>query len=106
MLRFSQDDMIHTNSRKLLDFCKQNGLRICNGRLGLDYGVGECTFVGSTGSSVVDYIIVNPSLFPLIQKFQVCDPNICQIIAQFNVHCLVLQLKIYPIVVKKVDHSE
>ena len=31
LARFTYDKTINTNGRKLLDFCKQNGLRICNG---------------------------------------------------------------------------
>lgn len=75
-LRFSQDKILNTNGRKLLDFCKANGLRICNGRLGDDKGMGKYTYVGSTGSSVVDYVIVNPSLIDYFSKFQVQGPNI------------------------------
>lgn len=61
---------------KLLDFCRFNGIRICNGRLGADYGVGKYTYVGSTGSSVIDYVIVNPLLFKNIRNFTVGEPNI------------------------------
>ena len=32
--------------------------------------------VGSTGRSVVDYVISNPALFDVIRKFRVCEPNI------------------------------
>ena len=39
-------------------------------------GVGRYTYVGSTGCSVVDYVIVNPSLFNRIISFQVSEPNI------------------------------
>ena len=56
--RFSQDSSININGRKLLDFCKLNGLRICNGRLGMDKGIGKYTYVGYSGRSVVDYVIV------------------------------------------------
>ena len=53
---------VNSNGRKLLDFCKLNGLRICNGRFGQDKGVGKYTYIGSTGSSVVNYVIMSPSL--------------------------------------------
>ncbi|MCG8047977.1 MAG: hypothetical protein JAY66_20205 [Candidatus Thiodiazotropha taylori] len=81
--RSSQDKVINTNGRKLLEFCKLNGLRVCNGRLGDDNGVGKYTYVGSTGCSVIDYVIVNPSLFDMICSFQVGDPNI------LSDHCVV-----------------
>ena len=67
--RFSQDNTINTNGRKLLNFCKLNSLRIANGRLGLDKGVAKYTCVGSTSSSVIDYVIGNPSLFDVICDF-------------------------------------
>ncbi|MCG7877024.1 MAG: reverse transcriptase family protein, partial [Candidatus Thiodiazotropha endolucinida] len=81
--RVSQDKIINTNGRKLLDFCKSNSLRICNGRLGADSGVGKYTYVGSTGNSVVDYVIVNPYLFDLFSTFEVCEPNI------LSDHCVI-----------------
>ena len=74
--RFSQDNFINVNGRKLLDFCKLNSLRICNGRLGQDKGIGKCTYIGGTGSSVVDYVLVSESVFNLISKFSIGDPNI------------------------------
>ena len=49
--RSSQDKVINANGRKLLYFCKLNTLRIANGRLGSDRGVGKYTYVGSTGRS-------------------------------------------------------
>ena len=74
--RFSQDNTINTNGRKLLDFCRQNGLRVVNGRVGEDKGVGKYTYVGSTGCSVIDYVIVNSSLLDVFSTFHVGDPNI------------------------------
>ena len=32
--RFSQDKLLNQNGRKLLEFCRGNSLRICNGRVG------------------------------------------------------------------------
>ena len=81
--RYSQDKVVNANGRKLLDFCKLNGLRICNGRLCEDYGTGKCTYVGGTCSSVLDYVIVNPSLFQCISSFQIHVPNI------LSDHCFV-----------------
>ena len=81
--RPSQDKIINTNGRKLLDFCKLNGLRICNGRIGEDKEIGKYTYVGSTGSSVVDYVLTNPTMLELINKFRVREPNI------LSDHCVV-----------------
>lgn len=41
----------------LLELCKTCGLRILNGRSGRDATVGECTYQGTNGKSVVDYIL-------------------------------------------------
>ena len=74
--RFLQDSTVNTNGRKLLDFCKLNSLRIANGRLGSDIGVGIYTYDGSTGRSVIDYVAVNSYLLDVISDFHVGDPNI------------------------------
>ena len=61
--RFSQDKgHVNNNGLLLLDFCKQTGLRFMNGRVGADKGIGKYTFVGSRGSSVVDYVLSSQDL--------------------------------------------
>ena len=47
-----------------------------NGRVGRDMWIGKYTFVGSRGSSVVDYVLASQSLFDFIKYFEVQDPNI------------------------------
>ena len=54
--RHSQDKIVNMNGRKLLEFFKMHTLRICNGRLGSDKGLGKYTYVSSSGKSVVDYV--------------------------------------------------
>ena len=71
MPRSSQDKIINADGRKLLDFCKLNTLRIANGRLGSDRGIGKYTYVGSTGRSVIDYVIATPNLLNTISTFHV-----------------------------------
>ena len=81
--RFSEHrGHVNNNGLFLLDFCKQTGMRIMNGRVGEDYGIGRYTFVGSRGSSVVDYILSSQDLFTNISHFKVHDPNI------LSDHCL------------------
>ena len=80
--RSSEDKTINANGRKLFDFCRQNELRICNGRLGDDRNIGKFTFIGSSGRSVVDYVITSPSMFDAIKKIRVCESNI------LSDHCL------------------
>ena len=84
MSRYSQDKgHVNNNGLLLLDFCKQTGVRIMNGRVGSHRGVGKYTFVGSRGSSVVDYVLTSQELFNLIEDFDVQEPNI------MSDHCLV-----------------
>ena len=82
--RFSEDQG-HTNNNGnlLLDFCKQTGLRIMNGRVGNDYGIGKYTFVGHRGRSVVDYVLAKPDFFNFINCFDIHEPNI------LSDHCLI-----------------
>ena len=82
--RFSEDQG-HTNNNGnlLLDFCKQTGLRIINGRVGNDCGIGKYTFVGHRGISVVDYVLARPDLFSFIEFFDIHEPNI------LSEHCLI-----------------
>ena len=77
MPRFSQDKG-HTNNNGLLllDMCKQSSLRIINGRFGEDQGFGRYTFVGSRGSSVVDYVLSSQNLLSFIDTFSISEPNI------------------------------
>ena len=83
MPRSSKDKIINANGRKLLDLCKLNALRIANGRPGSDRGVGKYTYVGSTGRSVIDYVIATPNLLNTISTFHVGEPNI------LSDHCLI-----------------
>ena len=84
MDRYSQDiGHVNNNGLLLLDLCKQTGVRILNGRAGDDRGIGKFTFVGSRGSSVVDYILASQNLFDYVSKFKVHDPNL------LSDHCLI-----------------
>ena len=82
--RFSQDKgHLNSNGTFLLDLCKQSGLRILNGRVGSDAGIGKYTFVGHRGSSLVDYVLASDNIFNLIADFSVEEPNI------LSDHCLI-----------------
>ena len=77
MPRYSQDEgHINSNGHLLFDFCIRTGLRIMNGRVGNNEGVGKYTFVGSRGSSLVDHVLASQNLFPFVKEFDVQDPNI------------------------------
>lgn len=47
--RQSQDRCTNDNGNRLLELCKQTGLRIMNGRVCNDRDIGRYTFVGSRG---------------------------------------------------------
>ena len=74
--RFSQDKNVNEYGNYLLEFCKATGLRVVNGRLGLDANVGKYTCVNTQGASVVDYVLCKQCFFKYIHKFAVHDPNI------------------------------
>ena len=50
-------------------------MRIANGRVGSDAGVGECTYVGSSGAGLIDYVLVSEELLTNFVTFDVFDPN-------------------------------
>lgn len=82
--RYSQDKgHVNNNGLLLLDFCKQTGVRIMNGRVGKDNGIGKYTFIGSRGSSVIDYVLASEDLFRFVKDFEVQDPNI------LSDHCII-----------------
>ena len=81
--RQSQDRCTNDNGNRLLELCKQTGLRIMNGRVCNDRDIGRYTFVGSRGSSVVDYVIATQNLFKNVTSFNVHEPNI------LSDHCVV-----------------
>lgn len=98
MDRYSQDvGHVNNNGLLLLDLCKQTGLRILNGRVGEDKGVGKYTFVGNRGSSLVDYVLASQNLFDYVTSFKVHDPNIlsdhCLLSFSFD-FCLVQEVSI------------
>ena len=83
MQRTSEDCGFNKYGTNLLDFCKLTGFRILNGRVGQDRNIGKYTYVGSTGKSLVDYVIASQALFPAVCTFRVDDPNI------LSDHCLI-----------------
>ena len=74
--RKNKDTVVNSSGRLLLDFCKGTGLRIANGRVGQDANIGECTYVGRNGSSLIDYILVSQNMLDMFSSFHVCTPNI------------------------------
>jgi hypothetical protein len=73
--RVSEDHVIDTPGRRLLDLCKSAGLVLANGRLGSDRNVGHVTFVGACGKSVVDYCLLRPDDCKYVSEFNVLPLN-------------------------------
>ena len=56
---------------KLLDLCKSISLRIANGRLSSDNGIGTCTYASRAGCSVIDYVILDKVGFCCMNDFKI-----------------------------------
>ena len=54
----------------MIELCKSLDVHVANGRCGLDAFVGKTT---CKGSSLIDYVIFSPELFPMVSKFEVMD---------------------------------
>ena len=70
--RVSQD--IKSNNeygKKLIECCKASDMRILNGRVFQDKGVGKLTRIETTGCSVVDYVVCDAGVGKNIIDFKV-----------------------------------
>ena len=74
--RFSKDSIVSTNGQQLIEMCRATDIKIVNGRFGNDYKTGNFTCHKPNGSSVIDYVIVSPILFELIENFSVGQMDI------------------------------
>jgi len=74
--RNSQDKIVNENGKLLIDFCKQTGLRIMNGRVCEDSHLGRYTCIKDAGCSVVDYVLCMPEMMPNFTQFSISDPSI------------------------------
>ncbi|MCG8046841.1 MAG: hypothetical protein N0E48_14600 [Candidatus Thiodiazotropha endolucinida] len=71
------DRICNSSGIKLLDICQSTDLRIVNGRLGSDAGVGQFTFMSATGQSLIDYVIISQDIFPIVTAFVVHELHPC-----------------------------
>ena len=69
--RYNKDTLVNDNGKLLIDFCKVSNMKILNGRLGSDKGVGDFTYRHPQGNSTIDYCVVTPNLVPHIKNFDV-----------------------------------
>lgn len=76
-LRSTMDTVCNSSGSKLIDICLSSDLKIVNGRLGDDSGVGQVTYMSPNGQSLIDYVLLSQSLFPLVKDFVVHDFYSC-----------------------------
>ena len=79
--RFSKDKVMNVNGSYLLQFCKLSGFRILNGRIGEDNRIGKYTYCGSSGRSVVYYMLCKQRDFSYITNCEVLPETI------YSDHC-------------------
>jgi exonuclease III len=75
--RYTMDKSVNNSGRKLLDLCICSNVKIVNGRLGEDAGIGNYTNMSANGNSLIDYVICSQDLFPFISNFRVHDSQTC-----------------------------
>jgi hypothetical protein len=68
----SEDMICNASGLKLLDICRTSELKIVNGRIGDDEGIGRLAYLSSNGKSAIDYAIASLYLFHIISDFIVC----------------------------------
>ena len=71
--RVSCDKHVNKFGLALIQFCKTFMLQICNGRIDLDKHIGEFTFMGVNGNSVIDYAICSSIIANFVANFKIDD---------------------------------
>ena len=66
--RATMDNICNLSGLKLLDICLSSDLKIVNGRIGNDAGIGRYTFMSSQSPSLIDYVLASYALFPIINS--------------------------------------
>ena len=75
--------MVSENGSSLLDFCKQTGYILLNGRAGTD----NLKIYKKAGSSLVDYVMSRSSYLKYESDFEILPPTI------YSDHCQVFNIK-------------
>lgn len=91
--RANRDKVVNDRGFQLLELCKALKMRILNGRVGKDCGIGEFTCITFNGRSVNDYVIVSESLFNLFTDFEVsndAESDHFPLICTLNTSCVQL----------------
>ncbi len=69
--RFSSDKTVNNFGKYLLDLCAVLNIHMMNGRCGKDKQVGDFTFMGVSGASVIDYLLASSTLFEHVIDFSI-----------------------------------
>ncbi|MES9883367.1 MAG: endonuclease/exonuclease/phosphatase family protein [Sedimenticola sp.] len=71
----SNQDTRDTNAygRRLINLCRNTGVRLVNGRYGSDAGIGNFTCITNLSASTIDYILCDDELTSYISDFRVHD---------------------------------
>jgi len=72
--RTSADEKSNPRGHQLLQFCEENELVVLNGRTNSD-SIGEFTFVETTGTSVIDYFMINPLAIDFVRDMEVVNTS-------------------------------
>ena len=75
--RSSMDVVCNASGIKLLDICCSTDLKIVNGRVGDDTGIGQYTLMSANGQSLIDYAVMSQDIFPVITNFVVHELHSC-----------------------------
>ena len=90
--RMNKDGYTNNNGNKLIELCKMSDLKIANGRIGKDSGIGNYTCHTTNGNSTIDFAILSMELFPYIDDFYVDILDKCMSDVHFPI-CLVMLCK-------------
>ena len=69
--RSNKDIVVNNYGIQLIEFCKTNNMKIINGRIGADKGIGDYTYNSPTGKSSIDYCIASHNFLSHILNFEV-----------------------------------
>ena len=86
--RMNKDGYTNNNRNKLIELYNISDLKIANGRLGKDRGIGNYTCHTTNGNSTIDYALLSMEVFPYVDYFYVDILDNCM----SDVHCPTISL--------------
>ncbi len=76
---------------ELISLCIASGLRIANGPCYADKAIGKATFIRGECRSVLDYLLLQESIYPLLSGFSIGDKwpesDHCPVMFEFTLPC-------------------